>query len=310
MNDKPSIVCLLGPTGTGKTAAAIAISKRLDASVINFDSRQVYRDFPIITAQPDSDEKAACPHLLYGFLSTGEKMTAARFVELAMEAIEKVRAQGRLPILVGGTGLYLRSLISGIAPIPEIPNDIREKIFERVKSEGPQALHAELVRTDPVYATKIHPNDTQRNARAAEVFLATGKNMTWWHTESEHAPAPYDALKIGMKIVLNELEPHLGKRIDQMLERGALAEVRAAFENNSDPGAPGWTGIGCAELLAFMQNEMTADEARMKWIRNTRAYAKRQITWFQKETDIHWFAPGENESVADLVEQWLAENSA
>lgn len=188
MSAKPPIVCLLGPTGTGKTGAAIAISRVMPASVINFDSRQVYRDFPIITAQPDADEQAACPHHLYGFLPTEEKMTAARFVDLAIEKIEEVRAEGRLPLLVGGTGLYLRSLLSGIAPIPEIPQSIRGQVLDRIEMEGPQALHAELEQIDPVYAAKIHPNDTQRNARAAEVYLATGKTMTWWHTESEHTP--------------------------------------------------------------------------------------------------------------------------
>jgi len=222
MSVRPPIVCLLGPTGTGKTAAAIAIAGRLPASVINFDSRQVYRDFPIITAQPDAAERAACPHHLYGFLPTEEKMTAARFVELAVDKIEEVRGEGRLPILVGGTGLYLRSLLSGIAPIPEIPEEIRRKVLDRVAAEGPQVLHAELSRTDPDYAAKIHPNDTQRNARAAEVWLATGRAMTWWHTESEHAPAPYAPLKVGMRIALNDLEPHLAARIDAMLELGAL----------------------------------------------------------------------------------------
>ena len=212
----------------------------------------------------------------------------------------------RLPILVGGTGLYLRSLLEGIAPIPEIPGEIREKVFERMKAQGPQALHAELVHNDPDYAAKIHPNDTQRNCRAAEVFLATGKNMTWWHTNSEHAPAPYFALKIGMRIALDDLKSHLVMRIDQMLRSGALNEAKAAFEKCSDPEAPGWTGIGCAELLALLQGKMTEDEARMKWIKNTRAYAKRQITWFGKETDINWFAPGENESIADFVEKSLA----
>lgn len=306
---KPPIVCILGPTGTGKTAAAIAISRRVPASVINFDSRQVYKDFPLITAQPDAEEQAACPHLLYGFLSTQEKMTAARFVELAMEAIEQVRGEGRLPILVGGTGLYLRSLLSGIAPIPEIPQDIREKVLQRVKVEGPQPLHAELEKIDPDYAAKIHPNDTQRNARAAEVFLATGKTMTWWHTESEHAPAPYDALKIGMQIALDELEPHLARRIDVMLDLGAEQEAQAAYDICSDSDAPGWTGIGCAEMLAFLERRATLAETREKWVKNTRAYAKRQITWFRKEADIHWFAPGENAPIADLVEKWLGERS-
>lgn len=306
MTTKPAIVCMLGPTGTGKTAAAIAVSKRMDASVINFDSRQVYADFPIITAQPDIEEQTACPHLLYGFLPTREKMTAARFVELAVEKIEEVRALGRLPILVGGTGLYLRSLLSGIAPIPEIPEEIRQGVLVRVKAEGSQKLHAELEQTDPDYAAKIHPNDPQRNARATEVYLATGRNMTWWHTKSEHTPAPYDALKIGMQVDLNELEPHLAARIDVMLELGALKEARAAQVICGDPDAPGWTGIGCAELLAHLREEISLDEARERWVKNTRAYAKRQITWFKKEQDINWFSPGDNEAVADLVQSWLA----
>ena len=310
MNAKPPIICMLGPTGTGKTAAAIAVSKRMDASVINFDSRQVYQDFPVITAQPDAEEQSACPHLLYGFLPTEEKMTAAKFVELAMEKIEEVRGQGRLPILVGGTGMYLKSLLSGIAPIPEIPVEVRAGVLARIKVEGPQKLHAELTETDPDYAAKIHPNDTQRNARATEVLLATGKNLTWWHTNSEHTPAPYDALKIGMQIDLNELEPRLAKRIGVMMEHGALDEGRKAMAKCDDPKAPGWTGIGCAEVLAHLRNEISQDKARDLWVKNTRAYAKRQITWFKKETDIHWFVPGENEPIADYVESWLGEREA
>jgi tRNA dimethylallyltransferase len=307
MAAKPPIVCLLGPTGTGKTAAALAIAGRRDVSVINFDSRQVYRDFPIITAQPDNAEQSVCPHLLYGFLPTEEKMTAARFVELAVQNIEAVRAQGRLPVLVGGTGLYIKSLLSGIAPIPEIPEAIRQQVMERVKQEGPQPLHDELLNIDPEYAAKIHRNDTQRNARAAEVFLATGKTMTWWHTSSEHAPAPYDALKIGIHIELDQLEPHLDKRIGQMLDMGAIEEARAGYAKCPDPEAPGWTGIGCAELLGYLREEMTLEEARYNWVKNTRAYAKRQITWFRKEEDIKWFAPDQGEKIADLVEGWLAQ---
>ena len=306
MEPRSPILCLLGPTGTGKTSAAIAVARRMDASVINFDSRQVYADFPIITAQPSEEERAACPHLLYGFLPTREKMTAARFVELALETIEDVRGQGRLPILVGGTGLYLRSLLRGIAPIPEIPEDIRQGVLDRIRKEGPQKLHAELMQTDPAYAARIHPNDTQRNARAAEVYLATGQNMTWWHENGEHTPAPYDAFKIGMQIGLDELEPHLARRIDEMLSLGGVEEARAAMAECNDPEAPGWTGIGCAELLACLRGEMSLDEARARWVKNTRAYAKRQITWFKKESDIRWFAPGESEKIADCVADWLA----
>jgi len=306
MADKPSILCVLGPTGTGKTAAAIAVSKRLPGSVINFDSRQIYRDFPIITAQPDDGEQAACPHLMYGFLETSEKMNAARFVDMAHGAIAEVLSRNRLPMLVGGTGLYLRSLLQGIAPIPEIPGEIRAAVLSRLKDEGPQALHRELTEVDPDYAARIHPNDSQRNARAAEVYAATGKTMTWWHSE-EHHKTPYRYLKVGMKIPLDDLTPKLAARIDVMLEHEALQEARAAYAKCPDPEAPGWTGIGCAELLAYIRREMSLAEAKEKWVKNTRAYAKRQMTWFKKEKDIEWFAPGDNEAIALRVEQWLAE---
>ena len=174
---------------------------------------------------------------------------------------------------------------------------------------GPQILHAELEKVDPVYAAKIHPNDTQRNARAAEVYLATGKTMTWWHSESEHVPAPFDALKIGMRIALDDLEPHLARRIGVMVELGAVQEAMAAFDKCSDPQAPGWTGIGCAEMLAYLRDEISMEEAQGLWVKNTRAYAKRQITWFRKESDINWFAPGDNEAIADLVGGWLGERN-
>ncbi|WP_243546525.1 tRNA (adenosine(37)-N6)-dimethylallyltransferase MiaA [Pseudodesulfovibrio tunisiensis] len=305
MSFKPPIVCLLGATGTGKTETALAIARRMDASVVNFDSRQVYADFPIITAQPDAGEQAVCPHLLYGFLPTSEKMNAARFTELAKETIESVRTQGRLPVMVGGTGMYLRSLLQGIAPIPEIPRDVRERVLARVKAEGPQVLHAELCETDPDYAARIHPNDSQRNARAAEVFLATGRNMTWWHTQSEHVPAPYEALKIGIRLDLDVLTPRLGARIDKMVEQGAVEEARRAYAACADPEAPGWTGIGCAELLAHLQGKMTLEQTKDLWARNTRAYAKRQITWFRRETGIEWFDPGQGEAVAARVAEWL-----
>lgn len=298
------IVCILGPTGTGKTAAAIAVSREKPVSVINFDSRQVYRDFPIITAQPDAQEQSACPHLMYGYLATEEPMSAARFVESAKERIAEVHAQGRLPILVGGTGLYIRSLLYGIAQIPEIPAEIRAEILERVRVEGPQRLHAELVKVDPDYAAKIHPNDTQRNARAAEVFSATGKTMTWWHS-TQHEEAPYESLKIGMHIALDKLTPHLAARIDVMIKAGAVQEAERALKKCPDASAPGWTGIGCAELHEYLSGALDMRQAREKWIKNTRAYAKRQITWFKKEQDIRWFSPGDNEAVAHAVVSWL-----
>lgn len=306
MSSLPQILCILGPTGTGKTAAAIAVAQATPASVINFDSRQIYQDFPIITAQPDQREQSACPHLLYGFLPTQEPMSAARFVQLAHEAIAQVLGEGRLPILVGGTGMYLRFLLEGMAQIPEIPAKVRATVQARLEHEGPQQLHVELCEVDPEYAARIHPNDSQRNARAAEVYAATGKTMTWWHS-TEHQAAPYAYCKIGMDIALDELTPNLAKRIDAMLEEGAEEEARVAYACCSDKSAPGWSGIGCAELLSFLRGELDIESARALWVKNTRAYAKRQMTWFRKEQDIQWFSPHEKEAITAYVQSWLGQ---
>ncbi|XPV74858.1 MAG: tRNA (adenosine(37)-N6)-dimethylallyltransferase MiaA [Desulfovibrio sp.] len=304
MSSKKPIVCLLGPTGTGKTASIVAIADRLKPVVINFDSRQVYEDFPIITAQPTEEEQAVCPHLLYGFLPSSEKITAARFAEMAQEAIDEVHAAGRLPVLVGGTGLYLRALLEGLAPIPEIPEEIHDAVVMEVEEKGSPVLHEALTEFDPEYAAKIHPNDRQRIARATEVFRATGQSLSDWHSQ-EHKKAPYDSLKVSIRLDLDALTPRLDGRIEEMIRMGAVNEAKRAWEVTPDPEAPAWSGIGCAELLAYIRSELSLDEARRQWAHNTRQYAKRQITWCKKEKNMLWFEPGEHEKMADAVLSWL-----
>ncbi|MGE4293270.1 MAG: tRNA (adenosine(37)-N6)-dimethylallyltransferase MiaA [Desulfovibrio sp.] len=296
------VVCILGPTGTGKTRAALSLGRSVE--VVNFDSRQVYEDFPIITAQPSPEERALAPHHLYGFLPTDQIMNAARMAELAAQAVREIALRGNLPVLVGGTGLYLRVLLRGIAPIPEIPEEIRAAVLARLEREGPQRMHAELLEIDPEYAAVIHPNDSQRNARAQEVWLATGRNMSSWHAEARPA-FPLDALRLGIVADLDELTPRLAARIDEMLKQGALEEARRAYEKCPDPAAPGWSGIGCAELLAWMQGELTLPEARELWVRNTRAYAKRQMTWCRGEPGLLSFLAGDFSGLAGAVDRWL-----
>lgn len=296
------VVCILGPTGTGKTQAALSLGRAVE--VVNFDSRQVYEDFPIITAQPSVEERAQAPHHLYGFLPTSESMNAARMAELAADAAHAISQRGRLPILVGGTGLYLRVLLEGIAPIPDIPENVRRAVLDRLEQEGPQRMHAELSVIDPAYAAVIHPNDSQRNARAQEVWLATGRNMSDWHAEARPL-YPLQALRIGVDIDLNELAPRLESRIDAMLELGALDEARQAYAKCSDPDAPGWSGIGCAELMSWLRRERSLPEARDLWVRNTRAYAKRQITWCRKEQQLQHFKAGDVSGIAAAVARWL-----
>lgn len=284
------VAILVGPTGAGKTGLALALAATIPLDVINADSRQVYADFPLITAQPSQDEQSVCPHKLYGFLSCDAKITAGEFVRLSRLAIEETASQGRLPLLVGGTGLYLRALLEGLAPIPDVPPEVTESLAYDLQEKGLPALRCRLEEVDPEYAAKIHPNDTQRTLRALEVWRATGRSLSWWHGQPT-PPSPYTSVKLGVHVSMQDLEPLLARRIELMLEAGALEEARAAYAKCSDPKAPGWSGIGCAELLAHIKGESTLEEAKTLWLRNTRAYAKRQMTWFRKETGLHWVTP-------------------
>lgn len=286
--DSLRAVCILGPTGSGKTEAALLLAAQLPVTVINYDSRQIYADFAIVTAQPEPHEAAQCPHRLYGFLPTAEAMSAARFSSLARGEIAAARDAGRVPVLVGGTGLYVRALERGLADIPEIPAEVRQWVQERMAREGSRALHEDLAQADPESAARLHPNDTQRIARALEVFLGTGKALSQWFAEQKRGGTGVTLCKIGVSTTLRELEPRLGKRIEAMLVRGAVEEVRQAYARTPEREAPGFTGIGCAELLAHILGELSLDEACELWRKNTRAYAKRQLTWFAKEEGVRW----------------------
>jgi len=297
-------VCILGPTGSGKTGAALALARELPVTVVNYDSRQVYTDFPIVTAQPDERERAMCPHELYGFLPTAQAMTAARFAELARAEIAKAREQGRLPVLVGGTGLYLRALEQGLADIPPVPQEVRDWVLGRMEREGTVVLHADLAKADPPTAARLHPNDTQRIARALEVFLGTGRPLSAWFEDQKHGQTGVELCKVGLSFTLRELEPGLEKRIGAMLALGAVDEMRRAWAATPDRAAPGYSGIGCAELLGHLLDGLDLAEACGLWLRNTRAYAKRQLTWFAKEQQVHWVRPEGLGRLPDLVRAW------
>ncbi len=288
----PQVLCLAGPTGAGKTAAALQLATALEGEVVNVDSRQVYRDFPIITAQPSAEERAVCPHHLYGFLPTEEKLSAGRFAERVLSVVQEIIARGKLPILVGGTGLYFKTLLEGMADIPPVDAAISEAFLQKCLQRGSVALHQELTDLDPTYAARIHPNDRQRVVRALEVHAATGKTFTWWHENAPRIPQVRGAY-LATDMTLDALRPRLDARIELMLKAGALEEIELAFEACSTAKAPGWSGIGCAELYAYYCNHISLPQALDLWRKNTRAYAKRQLTWFRAVPQIQWFAPSD-----------------
>ena len=286
------VLCLAGPTGSGKTAAAIMLAQALGGEVINADSRQVYADFPIITAQPLPQERAACPHHLYGFLPTQEKIAAGAWAEQAAALAKAVYARGHIPLIVGGTGLYFKTLLHGIAEIPPVDAAISAALTAQCQERGSAALYAELQTIDAAYAAKIHPNDRQRIVRALEVAQGTGHTFSWWHKHGTQKALCCGSL-FGLHITLEGLTPRLDSRIDAMLAAGALQEAQQALLACPDAHAAGWSGIGCAELHAHLRGTLPWQEARALWMKNTRAYAKRQLTWFKAQSELQWFAPSD-----------------
>lgn len=299
------VVCLAGPTGAGKTALALALAREFGCEIVNADSRQLYRDFPVITAQPEPADRACAPHHLYGFLELAEKSSAGAWVQLALEKCRQITARGRLPLLVGGTGFYFEALLAGLAAIPQVDSSIVRDLALRLKREGPGSLYRLLQAKDPIWAKKIHPNDSQRILRGLEIWLGTGRPLSWWHSQAAQTPAAAGPLLV-CAASLAWLEPRLKRRIGEMLERGALEEAARAARKNPDPQSPGWSGIGCGELLAYLQGRVDLQECRQLWLANTRAYAKRQLTWFRARKNAIWIKPEDAAGTVALLAGKLA----
>lgn len=301
----PKIVCVLGPTGSGKNDLALDLRSFFPLEVINFDSRQVYADLPVVTAQPSEMEKKLCPHHLYGFLGLQERISAGKFVEMARQCIAEVTARGSIPFLVGGTGLYLRSLTYGLADIPLVPQKITDELEKQCLQSGVQLLYQSLKLVDPDYAGKITGRDRQKIVRALGVYEASGKPFSIWHKEQSKTPL-YDVLKLGIMKDLNDLEPDLDTRISRMIDAGAVEEVKKAWTDSGyDAELPAFSGIGCREIIDYIQGETDLEQTRKSWLKKTRSYAKRQLTWFRKEQDIKWLQPGDMNTGKSLVNHFL-----
>ena len=280
----PTVIIVAGPTASGKSALGLSLAVEFGGCVINADSMQVYRELEILTARPGRAALEAAPHRLYGVLSGDQLCSAGRWRGMAREAIDAALAKGRLPILVGGTGLYLRALEEGLVTLPPIPPEVRLAARQRHAEIGGAAFHAELATRDPAMAARLHPNDSQRLIRAWEVHEATGRSLADWQAAGREAAAPsseapYRFLRFSLIPERAALYAACDRRFETMMAAGALDEVRRLRDLGLAPSLPVMKALGVRPLLRHLEGEIDRETAVAAGQQETRRYAKRQLTW-------------------------------
>lgn len=291
---RPPVALIAGPTASGKSALALQLAVQSGGVIVNADSAQIYRDLPILSAAPSAEERKKAQHRLYGVMDGSKACSAADWAELAKREIASIHSAGKLPILVGGTGLYVRTLLDGIAPVPAIDPAIREN----VRKAGVDQNRSRLAKLDPCAAEKLNPADTTRIARALEVVLSTGRPLTDWQHQREGGIS--DQIELWPLVLLPPRDWLYGRcddRFAQMVEAGAAEEVRALLYRDLNPALPVMRAIGVREIAACLIGEITRDEAIAAGQQATRRYAKRQYTWFAHQPPEHW--PRFREPISD-----------
>ena len=302
---EPKIILVAGPTASGKSALALALAEKLGGTIVNADSMQVYRDLRIITARPTPEEEARVPHRLYGHVDAAENFSVGRWCTEVADMLAAQREAGAV-IVVGGTGLYFSALTRGLAAVPPIPAQIRNEVRARLASDGAEALHAELMRRDPIAAARLMPGDRARVTRALEVILATGRSIVQWH--EANMPARVDAALAAKVFLMPDRDALLRRvdaRFDAMMAAGALDEVRALAARRLDPSLPAMKAHGVPWLIRHLNGEIALAEAVEGGKRDTRQYTKRQATWFRNQlSDFVWVEP--KYALTAVEEQLLA----
>ncbi len=301
--EKQRVLAVVGPTASGKTALGVALAKKLNGEIVSADSMQIYEGLDIATAKPTQEEMQGIPHHLISVIPRNRSFSVAEYVALAAETIAEIAARGKLPILVGGTGLYVDSLLNGMR-FSEEGNDpkLREELYARAEQEGRDALHAQLAALDPKAAESIHPNNVVRVVRALEVCLSSGRTFSEIKAENAAAPSPYDSVLIGLDYPDRDvLYTRINRRVSAMLAQGLLEEAHAVWAAG-DCGTAA-NAIGCKELIPYFEKKASLDECIEKIRLETRRYAKRQLTWFRRNHQIKWLNLGKNDEVQEIFEK-------
>lgn len=302
------IVVITGPTASGKTATGVALCQKFNGEVVSADSMQIYRRMTIGTAKPTSEEMQGVRHHMIDVAEPEENWSVARYVEAAAACVEDILARGKLPVIVGGTGLYIDSLLSGRTfaggPVNEA---LRQELSERYDEIGAEGLLGELRKVDPARAAKLHPGDKKRIVRALEVFILTGKTITQHDAETKAIPPRWEAAKIALDFEnRQDLYDRIDRRVDDMFARGLMDEVRALLSSGVPEGCTAMQAIGYKEAVAALRGEYSEAEARALIQQESRRYAKRQLTWFRRDKDIEWHRFGAKPNLDEALQHSTA----
>ena len=302
------IAVITGPTASGKTALGVALCRKLNGEVVSADSMQIYRRMTIGTAKPTPEEMEGIPHHMIDVAEPEENWSVARYVEAAAACVEDILSRGKLPVIVGGTGLYIDSLLSGRTfaggPVNEA---LRQELSERYDEIGAAGLLGELRKVDPARAEKLHPGDKKRIVRALEVFILTGKTITQHDEETRAIPPRYDAAKIALDFEdRQDLYDRIDRRVELMFERGLMDEVRALLDSGAPDACTAMQAIGYKEAVAALRGECSEAEALAQIQQESRRYAKRQLTWFRRDREIEWHRFGRSPDLDEALQHSTA----
>ena len=297
------LVCVVGPTGCGKTWLGVELSKALCGEVVSCDSMQLYRGMVIGTAAPTEDEMQGIPHHMVGVADPGENYSVARYAHDAAKCVDELIARGKQPVIVGGTGLYLNALLAGHGFAGgDKDGKCRAALEERWDKEGGEAMFVELRRIDPETAGNLHLNDKKRILRALEVYCETGKTMAQHNAETKRLPPRYDSVRIGLAYEDREdMKRAIDLRVDKMVEAGLFDEVRALLFSGLSRDVTAMQAIGYKEALSYLDGAATREEAIAEIKLRSRQYAKRQLTWLRRDKDIHWYHWEKTRDLADCL---------
>jgi len=308
LKENPSVIVICGPTGIGKTSLSLSLAQEFNGCIIGADSMQIYRYMDIGTAKPKANELSTAPHYLVDVADPDEDFDAAMYLKEGRKAVSDICSRKMVPFIVGGTGFYLRAILHGLFPVSASDTDIREQLKEELKLKGEDALYNKLCLCDPSAALRIHPNDTYRVIRALEVFQITGQPMSEFQQEHSFSECPYNTLKFCLNMDREKLYDRINSRVEQMIQEGLLEEVKMLLDRGYSEDLKSMQSIGYRHMIEYIKGLFSWDETIYNLKRDTRQYAKRQLTWFRKDKDMIWKTHDEIDEIRALVKDFLADS--